>query len=181
MQRWRDPEHVSFMRYYSSISISMPCLKCLGSPVPTIRWGPQNLASRQSIMTSPPQAGLIVFARWCRCTLPWGHIGTTWRIRLILCFLQPTRVNNPSGKAIFSRLTADCHWACLGMSSPSKLPLLMWDLHPIWYDVPWLHLTQQPKRHLDRFSYNSLHKLYTLQWAPLSPKLSVPMGIRTPI
>jgi len=26
------------------------------------------------------------------------------------------------------------------------------DLYPIYYAVPWVHPTQQPKRHLDQFS-----------------------------
>ena len=40
-----------------------------------------------------------------------SHIGATWRIRLKLCFIQPTRVHNPSGisigSAVFAPLTAE--------------------------------------------------------------------------
>ena len=63
---------------------------------------------------SPPQTdGSIVFARWRQCALNgallWGHIGTTWWIRLNLCFLLPTQVHKPNGKsttsAIFTQLT----------------------------------------------------------------------------
>jgi len=46
--------------------------------------------------------GSIVLARWRQRTLPWGHIGATWRIRLILSFLRPTRVLNPNGISIGS-------------------------------------------------------------------------------
>jgi len=35
----------------------------------------------------------IIFNRLCQCALPIGHIGTTWRIRLNLCFLRPTQVH----------------------------------------------------------------------------------------
>jgi len=48
--------------------------------------------------------GSIVFTRWRQCALPCGHTGATWRMRLNLCFLQPTRVHNPNGKSIGSAL-----------------------------------------------------------------------------
>jgi len=44
---------------------------------------------------SPPQMdGSITFARWRQCALSYGHIATTWRIQLNLCFLRPTPVEN---------------------------------------------------------------------------------------
>jgi len=44
----------------------------------------------------PPQIdGSVVFARWCQCAVPYGHIGAIWRIRLNLCFLWPFWVHNP--------------------------------------------------------------------------------------
>ena len=46
----------------------------------------------------------IVFPRLRQCALPWGHSGVTWRIRLNLCFLRPTRVHNPNGKLIGSAI-----------------------------------------------------------------------------
>jgi len=56
----------------------------------------------------------IVFTRWRQCALLCGHIGASWRIRLNLCFLRPTRVHNPNSKsicpAIFAQLMAECHW-----------------------------------------------------------------------
>jgi len=51
-----------------------------------------------------------------------GHIGATWRIRLNLSFLRPTRVHitngKPIGSAIFAQLTAECRRACQGTSFP---------------------------------------------------------------
>jgi len=53
----------------------------------------------------------IALARWRQCVLPWRHIRSTWRIRLNLCILRPTRVHNPNGKwissAVFTQLTAE--------------------------------------------------------------------------
>ena len=49
--------------------------------------------------------------------------------------------------------TAECsHTFTMGPSLfPSKLPLPMGDLHPIWYMIPRAHLNPQSKRYLDRF------------------------------
>ena len=57
---------------------------------------------------SPPQTdGSVVFARWRQCAHMGGHIGATWRIRLNLCFLRPTRVHNPNDKSISSAVSAN--------------------------------------------------------------------------
>jgi len=67
-------------------------------------------------------------------TIELVHIGATWHIRLNLCFLRPTRVQNPNGKSIHSaisaQLTAESH--------------------------------------------------YTLQWAPLSPKIALYHAVSGP-
>jgi len=46
-----------------------------------------------------------------QCVLSWRQIGATWRIRLNLCILRPTRVDNPNDKwiglAVFAQLTAE--------------------------------------------------------------------------
>jgi len=56
---------------------------------------------------SPSQTdGSIVFARWRQCAHMGGHVGATWRIRLNLCFLRPTRVHGPNGKSIGSPVSA---------------------------------------------------------------------------
>jgi len=67
-----------------------------------------------------------------KCAIPWRHIGTTWQIRLNVCFFDSplTRVHDINGKSIGSAVFAQ-----LMAESP-----------------------------------------YTLQWAPLSPKLPLPMG-----
>jgi len=48
----------------------------------------------------PQTDGSIVFSRWRQYALPCVYIGATWRIRLNLCFIRPTRVHNPNGKSI---------------------------------------------------------------------------------
>jgi len=84
----------------------------------------------------------IVFAWWRQCALPCGHIGDTWRIRLNSCFLLLTQVYNPNGKSIGSE------WATL---SP-KLSLVMGDVDPIKFMIPWARPSPQSKLHHDRFS-----------------------------
>jgi len=68
----------------------------------------------------------IVFTRWRQCAFPCRHIGATWRIRLNLCFLQPTWVHNPNGKfislAVFAQLTAESPYTYNGLFFPPKLP-----------------------------------------------------------
>jgi len=60
-----------------------------------------------------------VFARWRQCALPSEHIGETWRIRLNLCFLRPSRVHNPNGKSIGS---ADFAWLTTVTDRPTNRP-----------------------------------------------------------
>ena len=54
-----------------------------------------------------------------------SHEGATWRIRLNLCFLRPSRVHNPNrksiGSAIFAQLTAECRRACPGIAFPPTI------------------------------------------------------------
>jgi len=73
--------------------------------------------------------GSIVFARWRQCVFPCGDIIATWRIRLNLCFLQPTRVHNPNSKSIDSvvsaQLTAESPYTLQWATLFPKLPLLM--------------------------------------------------------
>jgi len=56
--------------------------------------------------------GSVVFARLRQCALPWRHIGTTWQIRLNLCFLRPTWVHNPNGKLIGSAIFVPSRRGC---------------------------------------------------------------------
>jgi len=39
-----------------------------------------------------------------------------------------------------------------GTDKPPKLPISLGDFDPIKYMAPWAHISQTPKRHLDRFS-----------------------------
>jgi len=80
--------------------------------------------------STPQMDDSIVFARWRQRALPRWHIGATWQIRLNLCFLQPTRVQNQNSKLI-------------GLAAFAQL------------------MAESP---------------YTLQWAPLPPKLPLPIG-----
>ena len=98
----------------------------------------------------------MLFDRWRQRVLPRGHIGASWRIRLNLCILQPTRIHNRNGKwigsAIFAQLTTESAYnlqlaALCTRISPSRADL----------DLPcntmlWAHVSPQPKRHLNRFS-----------------------------
>ena len=96
--------------------------------------------------------GSVVFARWRQCAFPCGHIGTTWRIRLNLCFLWPTWVCNPNGSrscTALGRKSLYLRWALI----PPKLPLAMGDLDPHLRHGSLAHRSPRPKRHLDRFSH----------------------------
>jgi len=75
-------------------------------------------------------------APMCPPALQRRHTGATWRIRLNLCFIRPTRVPKPNGKsigsAISAQLTAECRRECLGMSfSLIIMPLCMRDMGSI--------------------------------------------------
>ena len=77
-----------------------------------------------------------------------GHIGATWRVRLNLCFLQPTRVHNPNGKSIGSLVQPFLH------SSKAECRRAHWRhlANTIELVLPSAHSSPQPKRQIDRFS-----------------------------
>jgi len=77
---------------------------------------------------------------------PIRHNGPTWRIRLNLCFLPATRVQNvqnPNGKTIssanFVQLMADCRRACLGMSFPLIICPFTWRSWPQLIHATWAY------------------------------------------
>jgi len=72
--------------------------------------------------------------------LPWTHSSQHLKRRLD----QFSRFCTADG-----RVPILCNGPIL---SPSKLPLRVGDLDPIWYVFPWAHQIPQPKPHLDRFS-----------------------------
>jgi len=97
----------------------------------------------------------------------------TWRTRLNLFFLRPSRVHHPNGKSIGSaaltQLAAGCHqvhWRHLANTIELMLPLA--------------HPSPQPKRQLDRFSRcckMTAEYPYTLLWDALFfQKLSLLVG-----
>jgi len=59
--------------------------------------------------------GSVEFARLRQCALPWGHTDDTWRIRLNLCFLLPTRVHG--------QLTAESPYTLESAPLSQKLPI----------------------------------------------------------
>jgi len=75
----------------------------------------------------------MLFDRWRQRILPWGHIGATWRIRLNLCILRPTRVHKTTTQTAPRSVQPCLHRWLRSVSilynglpvSPSKLPLPM--------------------------------------------------------
>jgi len=53
----------------------------------------------------------MLFDRWRQRVLSQWHTGSTWRIRLNLCILRPSRLHNRNGKwiglTVFAQLTAE--------------------------------------------------------------------------
>jgi len=87
--------------------------------------------------------GSITFARWRQCALPYGHIATTWRIQLNLCFLRPTRVENPNSISISSAAfhTDDSRvplYFTMGAYLPQScsFPWGIWTLSNTWFPGP---------------------------------------------
>jgi len=141
--------------------------------------------------SSPQTNGSVVFARWRQCAHRGGHIGTTWRIRLNLCFFQHTRVHSPNcksiGSAVSAQFTAEsaCLYFTMGTLFP-KLSLLVWeDRDPIYFMIPWGRPSPQSKLHHDRFSYfrtgDRRVSLYFTVGAPFPQNCPFPRGMWTPI
>jgi len=59
-------------------------------------------------------------------TIKLVHISATWRIRLNLCFLRPTRVHNQNGmsigSAVFTHLTAESPYTLQRAPLSPKVP-----------------------------------------------------------
>jgi len=105
----------------------------------------------------------------------WRHLANTIELMLSSAHPSPQSKRRKSiGSAIFAQLTAEyrrAHWRYL--ASTIELVLL------------WAHPSHcpQPKLQIDRCSrFCTVHDRnpYTLQWAPLSPKLPLPWGYRPP-
>jgi len=74
----------------------------------------------------------MLLGRWQQCVLPWGHISATWRIRLNLCILRPTRVHNRNGKwigsTVFAQLTAESAYTLQWAPLSTRIALSHGDL-----------------------------------------------------
>jgi len=126
----------------------------------------------------------IVFTRWRQCASPCRHINATWRIRLNLCFLQPTWVHNPNGKlissAVFAQLTAESPYTYNGLFFPPKLPsqwgyldshLIHDSLGPPQSSTKTVPRLVQPSLHIQPHSIPILYNGMSL----LPSKLPLPM------
>ena len=128
--------------------------------------------------TLPPQMDVsVVFAMWCQCSLP---CDATWRIRLNLCFLRPTRIHNQNsksvGSAISAQLTAECrqiHWCHLGNLNELVLPSARPSPHPKRQIVWFSHLcTAQGRKSLCFRMGGSFPQNCTFSWGDLDPHLN---------
>jgi len=123
--------------------------------------------------------GSVVFTRWRQCALPCGHIGTTWRIWLNLCFLRPIWVHNPKANRSVqpflhsswqkvpilyngNPFPQNCAFSW-GISTPSN----SWFLGPFWAENP-----NSVTISLAVFAQVTAECPYALQWAALSPKIA---------
>jgi len=143
--------------------------------------------------------GLIVFARWRQCAFPRAHIGVnvpshvhigaTWRIRLNLCFLRPTRVHNPNDKSISSaisaQLMAESPYTLQWVTLSPKIAPFHGDLDPMLFMIFWASLSPQSKWHHDfvqLFLHRWLQSVPILYYGcPFWPKLSLTMCDLDPI
>ena len=129
--------------------------------------------------------GNRVYTEYCVVCGCWGRIGTTWQIRLNLCFLRPIQVHNPHsrsfGSAVFEQFTSDCRRACWSMPFPLKIaPSHGGSVPPsnTWF-LSLVYPTEHPKWHLDRFSRfctaHCIKSLYFTMGAPPPSKLPLPV------
>jgi len=126
----------------------------------------------------------VVFARWCQCAIPCGHIRATWRTRLNSCFLRLTRVHNTKGKsigaAVSAQLTAESPYIYSGRPFAPKLPVIWGIWTPIIFMIPWASPSPQSKRHHDRFSCfrtdNCRVSLYFTMGTPFLKNCPFPPG-----
>jgi len=95
-------------------------------------------------------------------------------------FLRPSRVINPNGasscSAAFVLLAAERPYTLQCGALPLKIaPSHDRTWTPISYMIPWAHRSPKPEWHLDcfsRFAQLTVERLYTFQWATLSPKIA---------
>jgi len=135
--------------------------------------------------------GSVVFARWCHCAHPYGHIGATCQIWLNLCFLRPTLVHNPNGKSIsvqpFLHSSRQTVVGYIGATWWIRLKLCT--LAPSG-KYGWIRAsfgspkctTQTANRSVQQFLHSSRQKIPILyNGRPFAPKLALLMGDLDPI
>jgi len=137
-------KHIYLLNHYliyNGFHVSTDFIRCLILPISiSLDISEQVVKVIWHKTASLPQTdGSIVFARWHQCAHMGGHIGTTWQIRLNLCFLRPTPVHNPNGKwigsAVSAQLTAERPYTLQLATLSPKLPLLVRDLdHHLIHD-----------------------------------------------
>jgi len=127
----------------------------------------------------------MLFDRWRQRVLPQGYIGATWRIRLNVCILRPTRVHNQNGKwiglAVFAQLTAESaytlQWAPLSTRiAPSHgdldLPCNTWCFRPMR-----AHNPNGTSIGPAVFAQMTAECLYCLQWFACPPLKIAPSHV----
>jgi len=113
------------------------------------------------------------------------HSGATWRIRLSLCFLRPSRVHNPNsksiGSAVFAQLTAECRPVrCCHLANMSEI--VHWRNLANTIEILLLYPTRvhnpnDKSIHSPVSAQLTAESPYALQWDALSPSKSPhPMG-----
>jgi len=109
---------------------------------------PYDTVTNESLTCHLPHMdGSVVFARSRQCAPPSN-----------ICFLEDTPLSSPNGISIGSAAFCTAH----GTESilftkgrpflPQNCPFAWVNLHPIYYMVPWAHMSPQPKWYLDWFS-----------------------------
>jgi len=109
---------------------------------------------------------------------PWGHIDATWRIRLNLCFLRPTRCHNASaksiGSAVFAQLTTESPYTLQYVPLAPKIAPFHGDLDPhLTHNFlgPSESITQTASRSVQPFLHRWPHSVPILcNGMPLFPQ-----------
>jgi len=113
------------------------------------------------------------------------HISRTWRMRLNLCFLRPTRIHNTNGESIGLAILHSSRQNVVGHAQacpfPNNCPFAwsIWTPSNTCFLGPIQATTQTASRSVQPFfAQMTVECPYTLQWDAPSPlKLPIPMGI----
>jgi len=130
--------------------------------------------------------GSIVFARWCECALPCGHIGATWRIRLTCASFSPPEATTQMAN-LFSHFCTACGTVSSGMLG-MPFPLKIVSSHGgsvspsnTWFLGSPNSASQMASRSVQPVLHSSQQKVPTLyDGRPFPQKLPLPMGVLDP-